>query len=544
MRRLIGVARRRLLATFASENELASYVNVVYQQCLGRSADAEGLQHYIAALRNGTPFSALVQEVMARPEAQQRREDSEKEFANCVNFVYRHCLGRAPEPHGLQHWTAVLRNGTPLSQVIEAIEVSPEAQQRRLGSGNLDELSDGEFILNIAELLFEGRGAAPADIERWRKYLNENRRKRSELIKDLINAHIARQCRDATLQWNPYHCWIMGTERYVTPQIWQDKATQLDLTPPRTQPAKPVTARREFKHSGDYVVSAIASLYKGRRFLENFLEMITSQTTFDRSELIVIDANSPEGEAEIVADYQKTYPNIVYKRIDYRIGVYDAWNIGVQLARGRYLTNTNVDDLRRRDSFELQAGALDRHRSADVVYQDVFYSLDGSLRFDEIARFDFKSELPIVTPNNLLVFNSPHNAPMWRKSLHQEVGLFDTSFKSAGDWEFWLRCLWKGKSFFKINTPHVAYFQNPEGLSTRPDTRGIEEGREVLHRYSRKLISARLLMSRQKFADLLEITPDWNADMCYYDVVQGQLRVLGERHKTSLQPKRSMTALS
>ena len=49
------------------------------------------------------------------------------------------------------------------------------------------------------------------------------------------------------------------------------------------------------------------------------------------------------------------YPNIVYKRINYRLGIYDAWNVGVGMARGRYLTNTNLDDLRRVDSIALQA---------------------------------------------------------------------------------------------------------------------------------------------------------------------------------------------
>ena len=113
----------------------------------------------------------------------------------------------------------------------------------------------------------------------------------------------------------------------------------------------------------------------------------------------------------------------------------------------------------------------------DVVYQDFYYSFDPDLDFDQVAAFGFKSELPIVTPHNLLAFNSPHNAPMWRKSLHQELGLFDTSYRSAGDYEFWVRCMAGAnhKRFGKINTPHVVYYQNPEGISTRPDTRGVEE---------------------------------------------------------------------
>ena len=138
---------------------------------------------------------------------------------------------------------------------------------------------------------------------------------------------------------------------------------------------------------------------------------------------------------------------------------------------------------------------------ADVVYQDFFYTLDPSLRFEEIARFGFKSELPIVTPQNLLQFNSPHNAPMWRKSIHDEVGVFDTRYRSTADWEFWLRCASRGKSFFKLNTPHVAYYQNPHGISTRPDTDGIEEARRITRRYGRELASPRLLTTRRRFAE-------------------------------------------
>jgi hypothetical protein len=35
-------------------------------------------------------------------------------------------------------------------------------------------------------------------------------------------------------------------------------------------------------------------------------------------------------------------------------------------------------------------------------------------------------------------------------------------------------------------------------------------------------------MSRQAFAEALGVEPDWDWDMSYYDVVQRQLRLLGE----------------
>ena len=324
---------------------------------------------------------------------------------------------------------------------------------------------------------------------------------------------------------------LAEAEAHLSIADWRVKAGKLGLKKP---PAPQRSPGKPFEHSGNVVVSAIASLYKGRRFIEAFLENITAQSIFDQSELIIIDADSPEGEADIILEYQKRYPNIIYKRINYCISVYDAWNLGVQMARGTYLTNTNVDDLRRSDSFELQAKALDRHGFADVVYQDFFYSFDASFGFDEVAMLGFKSNLPLVTPNTLLTFNSPHNAPMWRKSVHADVGQFDASFRSAGDYEFWMRCLAKGKRFFKINTPHIVYFINPEGLSTRPDTRGVDEAQLIRKWHCRKLISRYLMISRDEFAKNLGIAPDLNSGKALYEVVQDQLKLLGEQHKVSL----------
>ncbi len=390
-------------------------------------------------------------------------------------------------------------------------------------------VSDGEFILSVGEVLFLAGGAMARDIEHWRKYLRERPGRRTRLVRKLVSAYISRQQQGETTSFVPELSHIMGTDQYLTLEAWQ-VAVDLKLASSRARSAR-ARPSQAFQHSGTYLVSAIASLYKGRRFIEKFLENITSQTIFDRSELIIVDANSPEREDEVITKFQKTYPNIVYKRMNHRIGVYDAWNIAAEMARGRYVTNTNVDDLRRPDSFELQARALDHNPSVDVVYQDFFYTFDSSLSFEEVAQVGFKSDLPIITAQNLLMFNSPHNAPMWRKSLHQELGLFDTNFKSAGDWEFWLRCLWKGKSFLKINSPHVVYYINPEGLSTRPDTRGIEEGRQILRSYSRRLISPNLLLSRRAFAKLVGTATDWNEKRSYYDVVQEQLKLLGAHHK-------------
>ncbi|MGO9133431.1 MAG: glycosyltransferase [Methylovirgula sp.] len=512
------------------ESEYRYWVRFAYLQCLGREPDRGGLRAYIALLKDGLPFSQLVEELKSSAEGTkwQQHTRSETEYLYWIRFAYENCLGRAPDEGGMQAYLARLKDGLPFSLLIEDLKNSPEGIRHQQGNELWEEFSDGDFLLAIAELL--RLGATPKDLDLWRQAIVGDPDRRLDLVGRLLRQEIARLAEKGKGQ-DPQECWIAGTGRKLTPAMWKQKADELAATKSLRPAPVPKEARAPFQHSGRYVVSAIASLYKGRKYIEKFLENITSQSIFDQSELIIIDADSPEGEGEIIAEYQKIYPNIVYRRMDYRIRIYDAWNVGISMARGRYLTNTNMDDLRRKDSFELQSFALDRNPFADVTYQEFFYSLDGSLDFDAVADFGFKSALPIVTPNSLLAYNSPHNAPMWRKSLHDEMGLFDTSFESAGDYEFWLRCLCKGKQFIKVNEPHVVYYQNPMGISTKVDSKGLEEGRRILSRYCRQLVSPHLLMSREAFAETLGIASDWSDKKSYYQIVHDQLRALAGRSK-------------
>jgi glycosyltransferase involved in cell wall biosynthesis len=252
------------------------------------------------------------------------------------------------------------------------------------------------------------------------------------------------------------------------------------------------------------LVSALCSLYRGGDFIEQFMDNITSQSCFrDYAELVIVDADSPEDEYETIKRYLAKFKNINYLRMNYRIGIYDAWNVAAKAARGEYLTNTNLDDLRRRDSLEIQAGVLDNLPFVDVVYQDLYYSFDPRLPFEQVAAFGHETTLPPITAHNMIRFNSPHNAPMWRKSLHDELGWFDTRYRSAGDHEFWMRCLAAGKRFYKTNDPHVVYYQNPKGLSTRPDTRGVVEAMDIHKTYCRKIIPRETTMGTDEFRALV-----------------------------------------
>lgn len=421
--------------------------------------------------------------------------------AGAIRLIYRNFLGRSPVDEEIRIWKANFEAGCTFQKFVNLMSASPEAQDH---SSFLAQAGDGQFIQILYEV-FLGRGAAAREIEHWRQVLTSGKMGRSELIRQFFEQsfkHLTAECSE--IQHDAYSFQILGSSEKITTADWKERAKLLESAPNGTEVEKPQPSCFHVRKGPRVLVTAIASLYKGGKYIEQFLANICEQSIFkDCCELIIVDADSPDNEAETIGRYAKEHKNIVYRRLNYRIGIYDAWNVGVEMSRGEYVTNTNLDDFRREDSFEMQASVLDSLPFVDVVYQDFYYTFDPNLSFAEIAKFGYKSSLPVITPYNLMEFNSPHNAPMWRKSLHAELGKFDVSYRSAGDYEFWMRCLSAGKVFYKVSDPIVVYYQNPEGLSTRPDTRGLDEAKRILKKYARKLISDNVLCEHSVFLERL-----------------------------------------
>lgn len=477
------------------------------------------------------------------PESEQEAAEPPLTLDDAIRAVYETIVWRTPGPSEIAIWKQNFDNGLPFHEFLLLMGRSPEAKQPGATIG-LNNGTDGQFV-QIAHEHTQNRGAGAAEVNHWLVQLENGSLSRSAVLSQLFMAGV--KWSEAMQQAAPHDglsCRIMGTNRDLTATQWarqaEDLANEASRPAPSPSPAPGSARDKRYRHHfrvatpPRVLVSAITSLYRGGTFIEQFMDNITSQEGFpDYCELVIVDADSPEGERATIERYLADFPNINYIRINHRIGIYDAWNVAAQAARGEYLTNANLDDLRRGDSFMLQAGTLEALPFVDVVYQDLYYTFDPRLSFEEIARFGHQTALPVVTAHNMVQYNSPHNAPMWRKSLHDEIGYFDTHYKSAGDYEFWFRCLEAGKVFYKINDPHVAYYQNPKGLSTRPDSRGLMEALDVHKRYCRKLMPEEVTMPSEAFLRRLHPSGggEMRRDRYRYAMAQDALRTVARTRK-------------
>jgi glycosyltransferase involved in cell wall biosynthesis len=215
-------------------------------------------------------------------------------------------------------------------------------------------------------------------------------------------------------------------------------------------------------------VSIITSLYKGGEFIKGFLENIVQQTVFRYCELIIIDCNSPDNEAGVIKEYMGRHPNIIYKRLDHDPGIYGAWNMAIDISSGEYITNANVDDRRFPEHIEVHARYLMDFPDVDLVYSEGYCT--------EVPNEPLKvtAEKKLTRPwreqqefsKQNMSMCLPGRCPTWRRSMHTKYGMFDKSFKVAGDYEMWLRAVRNNAKFMKIPGIYSIYYLNPEGKST------------------------------------------------------------------------------
>ena len=148
-------------------------------------------------------------------------------------------------------------------------------------------------------------------------------------------------------------------------------------------------------------------------------------------------------------------------------------NLAITSSQTDYCINYNTDDM-------LYPAALSSLMmyAASMPEIDVFYS-----RFFVSSDVDHRS---LVT-----VFDKPeysHDAmlkvclcgafPLLKRKSVIEAGLFDTTYRIAGDYELWLRMSKFGYRFRKIPEAVGCYFLNPAGLSTNQDL-NFERNSEV-----------------------------------------------------------------
>ena len=205
----------------------------------------------------------------------------------------------------------------------------------------------------------------------------------------------------------------------------------------------------------DILVSILISTHNDTNLLPGCLDNLVNQTISDRMEIIVITSGSEQNEGKIIREYQEKYDNIRSLHTE-RGTVYDAWNQGLFLARGKFLTAVDTDVRCRPDALEIMASTLDAHPEVGLVYGDSVVTNSPNENISDHSGQNYRA-WPEYSLRQALMFDifGPH--PMWRRRCHEGAGIFSTTMEICGDYDFFLRAAWKYSALHIQDILSLAY---------------------------------------------------------------------------------------
>lgn len=240
-------------------------------------------------------------------------------------------------------------------------------------------------------------------------------------------------------------------------------------------------------------LSILMPVYKTASYLQEAVDSMLSQR-FSDFELIVLNDCSPDDAEDILDRYDD--PRIVRYKGERNQGLANVLNVGMDMARGRYIARMDSDDISLPERFETQVNYLETHPDVDLCScgMKLFGAKDGNWVRDA------DPEMVKITA----LFFSPilHASSVWRKDSFERLNLhFRQEMVPAEDYDLWCRALVKGLRM--VNLPDCLYLYR-----IRPD-----QATENTERTSNKEVEVRRDFLRSVYPSLTESDIDTFARM-------------------------------
>jgi len=180
----------------------------------------------------------------------------------------------------------------------------------------------------------------------------------------------------------------------------------------------------------DILFSIITVTYNSEKTLSETIESVLNQN-FKDFEYIIIDGFSSDRTVEIIKSYEEKFKKleITFKWISEKdFGIYDAFNKGIKLTEGKWISFIGSDDQYLKNSLEdysISVKAL--NKNVDLVHSKVKVG-ESKIIGEEWVWRRFRRKM------NIAHVGAFHNSEYFKKH-----GIFNTSYKIAGDYEMLLR---------------------------------------------------------------------------------------------------------
>jgi glycosyltransferase involved in cell wall biosynthesis len=223
------------------------------------------------------------------------------------------------------------------------------------------------------------------------------------------------------------------------------------------------------------LVTIIVPSFNYARFIYQSLDSVLAQT-WQNWECVVVDDGSTDDTRAVVMSYAERDARIRYIHQEHR-GLSAARNTGIERSRGEFLQFLDADDLIEERKLEKQIEFLRKHPDVDIVYGGAMsftsFESDGRSRIIGVEELTWLPSISGSERDALLALIRqpfPAHSALIRRSVIEDVGLFDERLKACEDGHFWVRCAVIGKRFrqIKIEGSLAFYRIHPASMCANP----------------------------------------------------------------------------
>lgn len=195
------------------------------------------------------------------------------------------------------------------------------------------------------------------------------------------------------------------------------------------------------------LVTVITVTLNNGKLLERCIISVLNQT-YPNLQYIIIDGDSVDNTPEILKKYKPEIDILVSEKDS---GIYNAMNKGLVLSTGEYIIFLNADDWYKKDAIEELVNASLKSQ-ADITHANSIIVNNKNI---VVGRLQASLHDGIYTRGATL----RHETMLVRRSLYDDIGHYDESYKIISDYIFMIEAYSKGYKIQHLDSD-LLFFSN------------------------------------------------------------------------------------
>jgi len=212
-------------------------------------------------------------------------------------------------------------------------------------------------------------------------------------------------------------------------------------------------------------VSIILPTYNWKsEWLSESIDSVLNQT-FKDFELIIINDASTNNIEDTILKYEKQDPRIIYLKNEKNLQLTKTLNKWIEHAKWKYIARIDDDDIRvNRDKLEKQVKFMENNSDYWLCWAWIIINIDEGWKIiNKIETRLSDSEIR----NHFLQSNQfAHSSILIRKSILDEVWVYNPDYNKAEDYELWCR-VWIKSKFVNLKDVELKYRINSNWVSMK-----------------------------------------------------------------------------